>query len=58
MNLNAFPSLATLTVKEAELIAAQHEDDENWDFWEYFASIDSANNAQIVDSTEREADHV
>ena len=60
MNLNAFPPLATLTVKEAELIAAQHEDDKNWDFWEYLASIDNADNAdnaQNVDSIEQEADH-
>ena len=57
MNLKAFPPLATLTVKEAELIAAQHEDDKNWDFWEYLASIDNADNAQNVDSNEQEADH-
>ena len=57
MNWNAFPPLATLTVKEAELIAAQHEDDKNWDFWAYLASIDNADNAQNVDSTEQETDH-
>jgi len=51
MNLAAFE---TLTVKDAEQIAANHETDETWDFFEYLASID---NSQPVNFTEQEADH-
>ena len=32
-NFNEYPF--TLTVTDAERIASLHENDENWDFWEF-----------------------